>query len=155
MPLNCPVAPPSQRKLHKDGGGGGGGVAMRARAARAPKAKFCATSFRTPYDTSPTASCAAFFTCPYFKCHLRASAGGGTRVLGVGSKAALAANRTSSGVGLASGSPRATEYLFLHPERLRSPRSLRAPSLRVDRHCNLACCTNKGFRTPKERLARR
>ena len=37
MPLSCPVA-------HKDGGGGGGGVARRARAARAPKAKSCATS---------------------------------------------------------------------------------------------------------------
>jgi len=31
MPLSCPVAPPSQRKLRKDGGGGGGGVARRAR----------------------------------------------------------------------------------------------------------------------------
>jgi len=39
MPLSCPVAPPSQRELHKDGSGGGGGVARRARAARAPKAK--------------------------------------------------------------------------------------------------------------------
>ena len=39
MPLSCPVAPPSQRELHKDGGGGGGGVAMRARGARAPKPK--------------------------------------------------------------------------------------------------------------------
>ena len=26
MPLSCPVAPASQRELHKDGGGGGGGV---------------------------------------------------------------------------------------------------------------------------------
>jgi len=33
--------------------------------------------------------------------------GGGTLLLGVDSKAALAADRTSSGVGLASGSPRA------------------------------------------------
>ena len=33
----------SQRELHKDGGGGGGGIAKRARAARAPKAKFCTT----------------------------------------------------------------------------------------------------------------
>jgi len=40
MPLSCPVAPPSQREMHKDGGGGGGGVAMRARAARAPKPKY-------------------------------------------------------------------------------------------------------------------
>ena len=31
MPLSCPVAPPSQRELHKDGGGGGGGVARRVR----------------------------------------------------------------------------------------------------------------------------
>ena len=42
------------------------------------------------------------------------------RVLGVGSKAALAADLTSSGVGLASGSLRAAAYLFfLPPERLR------------------------------------
>ena len=47
MPLSCPVAPPSQRELHKDGGGGGGGVARRARAARAPKARSCATSCGT------------------------------------------------------------------------------------------------------------
>ena len=39
MPLSCPVAPPSQRELHEDGGGGGSGVAGRARAARAPTAK--------------------------------------------------------------------------------------------------------------------
>ena len=37
MPLSCPVAPISQRELHKDGGGGSGGVARKARAARAPK----------------------------------------------------------------------------------------------------------------------
>jgi len=43
MPLSCPVAPPSQHELHKDGGGGGGCVARRARAAQAPKAKSCAT----------------------------------------------------------------------------------------------------------------
>ena len=47
MPLSCPVAPQSQRTLHKDGGGGDGGVARRARAARAPKAKSCATSYGT------------------------------------------------------------------------------------------------------------
>ena len=68
MPLSCPVAPPSQRELHKDGGGGGGGVARSARAARAPKAKSCATSCETPSATS----CAASFTCPSFMCHLRA-----------------------------------------------------------------------------------
>ena len=57
MPLSCPVAPPSQREMHKDGGGGGCGVAMRARAARAPKPKYCATSCGTPsvtpYGTAP------------------------------------------------------------------------------------------------------
>jgi len=47
MPLSYPVAPQSQRELHKDGGGGGGGVARRARAARAPKAKSCAMSSAT------------------------------------------------------------------------------------------------------------
>ena len=36
MPLSCPVAPPSQRELRKDGDGGSGGVEKRARAARAP-----------------------------------------------------------------------------------------------------------------------
>jgi len=59
MPLSCPVAPATQRELHKDGGGGGGGVAGRARAARAPKAKSCATSC----GTSSATSCAASFTC--------------------------------------------------------------------------------------------
>ena len=62
MPLSCPVAPPSQRELHQDGGGGGGGVAMRARAARAPKAKSCATSC----GTSSAAPCDASLTCPSF-----------------------------------------------------------------------------------------
>ena len=38
MQLSCPVAPLSQRALHKDGGGVGGGEARRARAAWAPKA---------------------------------------------------------------------------------------------------------------------
>jgi len=65
MPLSCPVAPRSQRELHKDGGGGGGGgVARRARAVRAPKAK----SRVTPRGTS--------LTCSSFMCHLRASVGG-------------------------------------------------------------------------------
>ena len=59
MPLSCPVAPPSQRELHKDGGGGGGGVARRARAARAPKAKSCATSSETP----SAMSCVTSLTC--------------------------------------------------------------------------------------------
>jgi len=59
MPLSCPIAPPSQRELHKDGGGGGGGVARRARAARAPTAKFCATSC----GTSSAGPCAVLFTC--------------------------------------------------------------------------------------------
>ena len=62
MPLSCPVAPPSQRELHQDGGGGGGGVARRARAARAPKAMSCATSC----DTSSATPCAASFTCSFF-----------------------------------------------------------------------------------------
>ena len=53
MPLSCPVAPPSQREMHKNGSGGGGGVAMRARAARAPKPKSCATSCGTPFATPP------------------------------------------------------------------------------------------------------
>ena len=53
MPLSCPVAPPSQREMHKDGGGGGGGVAMRARAVRAPKAKGLSANARreTLYDS--------------------------------------------------------------------------------------------------------
>ena len=55
MPPSCPVAPPSQREMHKDGGGGGGGVARRARAARAPKPKSCATSSGTP-SAAPSAT---------------------------------------------------------------------------------------------------
>ena len=75
------------------------------------------TSSPTSCVTSFATSCAASFTCSSFTCHLRAGVGGGTCVLGVGSKAALAADRTSSGVGLASGSPRAAAYLgFLFPE---------------------------------------
>jgi len=136
MPLSCPVAPSSQRELRKGGGGGGGCVARRARTARAPKAKSCATScgtffatsWGTSFATSSAASCAASFTCSSFTCrprealgryacvsrgfrrwkmtratmntfklpsfaaftcssftsHLRASAGGSTRSLGVG-----------------------------------------------------------------------
>ena len=63
-----PVAPLSKRELHKDGGGGGGSVARRVRAARAPKAKSCATSC----GTSSATPCAASFTCPSFMYHLRA-----------------------------------------------------------------------------------
>ena len=62
MPLSCPVAPPSQRELHKDGGGGGGGVARRARAARAPKAKSCATPSAAPSKTSSKTPRAASLT---------------------------------------------------------------------------------------------
>ena len=68
MPLNCPVAPPSQREMHKDGGGGGGGVAMRARAARAPKPKTCATSCGTPPATH--SATAASLACSSFTCRL-------------------------------------------------------------------------------------
>jgi len=82
MPLSCPVAPPSQRELHKDGGGG---VAMRARAARAPKAKSCATSC----GTSSTTPCAASFTCSSFMSPKGRRVGG-----------------------LASGSPCAAAHLF-------------------------------------------
>ena len=65
MPLSCPVAPLSQRELHKDGGGGGGGgVARRARAARVPKAGSSAALSAT--------SCA---TCLSFTCRLRAALG--------------------------------------------------------------------------------
>jgi len=63
-PLSCPIAPPFQRELLKDGGGGGSGVARRARAARVPKAKSCAASF----------TCSSL-TCSSFTCHLRASVG--------------------------------------------------------------------------------
>jgi len=71
-PLSCPVAPPSQRELHKDGGGGGGGVARGARAARAPKAKSCAASCGT-FSAAP---CAASFACSSFMCYPRAGLGG-------------------------------------------------------------------------------
>ena len=84
MPLSCPVALASQRELHKDGGGGGG-VARRARAARAPKAKSCAT----PCETSSATPCAASFTCPSFMCHLREGVGGGARVRGLAHTSSL------------------------------------------------------------------
>jgi len=67
-------------------GGGGGGVAMRARAARAPKAKSCATSCGTSSATTPRA---ASFTCPSFMSPKGRRVGG-----------------------LASGSPRAAAYLL-------------------------------------------
>ena len=65
MPLSCPVAPPSQRELHKDGGGGS--VARRARAARAPKAR----SYATSCGTSPATPYAASFTCSSLMCYLQ------------------------------------------------------------------------------------
>ena len=88
-PLSCPIAPQSKRELHKDGDGGGGGVARRARPARAPKAKRCATSC----GTSSATSCAAYFACLFFMCHLRTGVWGG----------------------LASGSPHAAALLFFAP----------------------------------------
>ena len=70
MPLSCPVAPPSQREMHKDGGGGGGGVAMSARAARAPKPKSCAASCGKPSATPSAAFCVASLACSSFTCRL-------------------------------------------------------------------------------------
>ena len=67
MSLSCLVAPPSQRKLHKDGGCGGGGEARSVRAAWAPKAKSCVASC----GASSATPCAVSFTCPSFMCHLR------------------------------------------------------------------------------------
>ena len=110
MPQSCPVAPASQRELHKDVGGGGGGVAGRARAARALKAKSCATS----RGTSSATPCAASFTCPSFICHLRAGVGGG-------------GSRPGRHV---------PQHSLFFPERLRSPRPLSARPSRVDRHCD-------------------
>ena len=117
-------APISARTAQRQGGGGGG-VARRARAARAPKPKSCATSC----DTSSAAPCAASFTCSSFTCHLRAGVGWGSRP---GRRA-----------------PQHT-FLFLPPERLPSPPLLRARPSRVDRHCHWACRTNKGPRTPPQ-----
>jgi len=56
----------------------------------------------------------------------------------------------SSKGGLGGGSRpgrRAPQHTFLSPERLRSPRPLRARPSRVDRHCHWACRINKGFHT--------
>ena len=65
----------ASRELHKDGGGGGG-VARRARAARSPKAKSCATSFGASSAALSATSCAAgFSTCPSFTCRPRAARG--------------------------------------------------------------------------------
>jgi len=58
-----PSCAPSQCEQHKDGGGGGGGMAKRARAARAPKAKSCATSCGTSSATPSTAFCAESLAC--------------------------------------------------------------------------------------------
>ena len=75
---------PSQRELHNDGGGGGG-VARRARAARAPKAKSCATSCGTPSATTSATTPRPMFSTlskdtsmPYFLykmsiCHVECS----------------------------------------------------------------------------------
>jgi len=60
LPSCAPIS--ASRELRKDGGGGGGGVARRARAARAPKAKSCATSCGTSSATPCATSCAASFT---------------------------------------------------------------------------------------------
>ena len=70
----APITPPEETEYGTrpgDGGGaqrqggGGGGVARRARAARAPKPKSCATSC---CGTSSTTPCAASFTCSSFTC---------------------------------------------------------------------------------------
>ena len=99
VPLSCPVAPPSQRELHQDGGGG---VAMRARAARALKAKSCATSFGTSSATPSAAS----FTCSSFMSPKGRRVGG-----------------------LASGSPRAAAHHF--PLKSCVRRVLYLPALHV------------------------
>ena len=72
-----PSCTPISARTAQRQGGGGGGVARRARAARAPKPKSCATSF----GASSTTPCAASFTCSSFMCHLRAGVcvGGGSR----------------------------------------------------------------------------
>ena len=66
-------------------------VALREGRARAPpghpKAKSRATSYDTPFARSSAAFCAASFAGSSFTCRPRASVGGGTRVLGVGSAA--------------------------------------------------------------------
>ena len=59
-----PSCAPISARIAQRQGGGGGSVARRARAARAPKPKFCATSC----GTSPTTPCAASFTCSPFTC---------------------------------------------------------------------------------------
>ena len=60
------------------------------------------------------APASASFTCSSFTCHLRPEGlrGGGTHVLGVGSKAALAVDRISSRVGLASVAARRSIPFF-------------------------------------------
>jgi len=63
MPLSCPVAPPSQREMHKDGGGGGGGVAMSPEAQVLPHVLWHA--LRTALR-----SCAVSLACSSFTCRL-------------------------------------------------------------------------------------
>jgi len=111
IPLSCPVAPPSQRELHKDGGGGGGGMARRARAARAPKAKSCTTSCGTSSATSSAAS----FACSSFTCNLREALGAAHVCWAWVRRPPWPRTGPRPGVGLASGSPRAAAHLFLCP----------------------------------------
>ena len=82
-PLGCPVAPPSQRELHKDGGGGGGGVARRAgprRPSSAPRPVECPPQ-RPSQRPAPRPSRARLSRVA------QGQRGGGARVLGVGSAA--------------------------------------------------------------------
>ena len=75
MPLSCPVAPPSQRELHKDRAA----VVVAWRGGRAPPGPGSPSPAPRP-GTSSTTPCAASFTCSSFMCHLSAGVGGGARV---------------------------------------------------------------------------
>jgi len=73
----------------------------------------CATSSATSSAASftyPPFTCSSL-TCSSFTCHLRASVGGGTRVLGVGSKAALAAGLDQGGSGYRRSGMRSVQVL--------------------------------------------
>ena len=113
MPLGCPVAPPSQHELHKDGGGDRGGVASGEEGARrpGPEGQVLRRIMRHVLRQVLRHVLRRVLHVLVIYVLLKGKRGDGTRVLGVGSKAALAADRTSSRVGLASRSPRAAAYV--------------------------------------------
>jgi len=87
MPLSCPVAPPSQREFHKDGGGGGGGVARRAQPRPGPEGQVLRHVLLHVLRNVLRSVLRRFLHVPVLHVSPKVSVGGGMRVLGVGSAA--------------------------------------------------------------------